>query len=191
MRNNLSDLPAGSWIFAVFCVSALTGCTPDFVVKTHPVVYFSASNGRTGKQIHEHTALMIQGSRKAGRIALDGKPRLTPFRCSTEPMAIDMSGHKPSVERRIRNLAYAKGSRRVFLLDKDGDLIARGRMCIFPTFETEDQEILRGYDVSIPVAQILKRPKGRGGLVFQSYRPLGNTDSSLKHIAWVLSLDVE
>lgn len=193
MRDHFRDVFffAGTLTLCFLFTPEMIGCTPDYVVKTHPVVYFAISNDSTENQAYGETVLIIRGSRKAERIALDGKPRLTPFTCSTDPVIIDMSGHKESVERRIRNLAFQKGNRRVFLANENGDLIARGRMCIFPTFETQDLDLLGGYEVSIPIARILKRRGGRRGLIFQSYRPLGSTNPSLRHIAWVLLLDAE
>ncbi len=163
------------------------GCTPDYVVRTHPVVYFRQPAGKKGAITEKaaNRALIISGKKKGDRIELDGRPRIAPFLCSAEPVAIDMSGDKSSVEERIRKLAFVKGSRRVYLVDEKGEYITRGRLCFFPTYETQDKEILKGYDFIIPFDKIARMKSGKRGLMFQAYSPLGSTNPSLKHIAWV------
>ena len=170
-------------------ISALhiAGCTPDYVVKTHPVVYFRKPAKKKGTRTRKtpNRALIISGKKKGGRIELDGRPRIAPFLCSSEPVAIDMSGDKSSVEERIKKLAFAKGSRRVYLVNEKGEYITRGRLCFFPTFETQDQEILEGYEFRLPFKKIARMKSGKRGLMFQAYSPLGSANPSLKHIAWV------
>lgn len=170
-------------------ISALhsPGCTPDYVVRTHPVVYFRQSGRKKGARTGEslNRALIISGKKKGDRIELDGRPRIAPFLCSAEPVAIDMSGDKSSIEERIRKLAFVKGSKRVYLVDEKGEFITRGRLCFFPTFETQDKEILEGYEFRVPFDKIAKMKSGKRGLMFQAYSPLGSTNPSLKHIAWV------
>ena len=169
---------AAGWVFAAGLFGA--ACISDHVAKPHPAMYFQAPKGG---------AILIGGSGKAGRIVMDGKPRLAPFVCDSDPMLFDVSAPEASIKEGMKNLAFSQGSRRVYLTDEKGDVIAKGRMCIFPTFKTKDKDTLRGYEFDIPMKKLKSRPQGRAGVVFQTYTPRGNAPKSSKHVAWVLYLE--
>lgn len=123
------------------------------------------------------------------RVRFDGKTRAFPLVCHSDGWQVRVSGPSHSVKYRMSRLSRSPGFLRVRVFTKDhGRLLMWGRLCVFPTFETDFKPILEHYTINIPVKKILARGSGESVVLFQTYPPRVFVDPSLKHAAWVLFL---
>jgi hypothetical protein len=155
------------------------GCSPAGVVRKHPVVSLQQPKG---------AVLYVSKGSKVVRIPFDGNTILAPFVCKANPVVIDMRSPKEKKRSTFKWLAAKPGSRRVSIADASGKVLLRGRMCIFPTYETPTMSILSGYTIRIPVAKLQRRPRGKPAFVFQAYRAAHRKNKHLKHLGWILWL---
>lgn len=120
------------------------------------------------------------------RVPFDGRARLAPFLCTSKPIVINVEDPKEKKNATLKWLASKPGSRRVRIVSKSGEVLASGRLCIFPTYETPTMEILYGYSFRVPIHRLRQRPPGKPAAIYQLYGVAGRENPALRHVAWVM-----
>ncbi len=167
-------------LFATMLWSSSGGCrAPAKVAVSRPMVSFYAPRG---------TSMFLVGGHGALKVAFTGRVGPAPFLCASHPWLVDVQGDAASVRDLMRRFSSRPGGKRVMLYDSTGRLLAKGALCIFPTYKTHAKAIKRQYRIRIPSKALsaLKRKKGPVAL-FETYPP-PVPKGRMVHVAWALYL---
>lgn len=162
-------------------VVAPSSCrAPAKVAVARPMVTFLGPSG---------ASMFLVGGHGALKVTFTGQVGLSPFVCSSHPWLVDVGGDAASVRDLMRRFSARRGGKRVMLYDRSGRLVAKGRLCIFPTYKTNAKAIKRHYRIRVPGKALaaLKRKKGPVAL-FETYPP-PHPKGKMVHVAWAMYLE--
>jgi len=157
-----------------------SGCARDVLV-AHPAVRFTEPRG---------AVLFVLVGGAAVRARFGEARRTSPVVCAATRALLDVRRRGRGRRYVLRQFASRPGFARVQLHDKAGRLLARGRLCVFPTLRPLHRSILGGYTIGVPPGAMRRLRTGRPVALYQSYRPWNPpAEAYWQHVAWVLYLD--
>ena len=173
--------PVGAaWFGVVALATGWFGCRMPAKVAVHrPMVTFFGPKG---------VSMFLVGGHGALKVTFTGQIGPAPFLCSSHPWLVDVEGDAASVRDLMRRFSARPGGKKVMLYGRDGSLVAKGALCIFPTYKTHSRGIKRRYRIRVPAKAVsaLRRKKGPVAL-FETYPP-PKPKGRMVHVAWAMYL---